>query len=235
MEDYRSSSFLFLLGAAVALFVTAQSVVFLRKAWLEGKRMGLPEEKMRKALLSSAVFTLVPSSAILLTMLTLSGALGLVLPWIRLSVVGAITYELPAAEAAAQAMGTSLNVSQIPELVFAVIAWVMTLGIISGPLFIIFFFKKFQARVNKIKVGDNKWGTLLITAVFMGLISSFLGSALAGGLVSVLTLLSAALLMMICLMLEQKAGIKVLKDFALPVSMVGAMAMAIFYVGIIGR
>jgi hypothetical protein len=235
MGDYRSGSFLFLLGAVVALFVTAQSIVFLVKAWGEGKKMGLPVQKMRKALLSSAVFTLVPSSAILLTMLTLSGALGLVLPWIRLSVVGAITYELPAAEAAAQAMGTSLNVSQLPASVFAVIAWVMTLGIISGPIFIIAYFKKFQARVNKIKVEDNKWGTLLITAVFMGLISSFLGSALAGGLISVLTLLSSALLMLICLTLEQKAGLKVFKDFALPVSMVGAMALAIFYSGLLGR
>jgi hypothetical protein len=235
MVDYRSGSFLFLLGAIVALFVTVQSIVFLIKAWKEGKKAGLPLEKMRKALVSSAVFTLVPSSAILLTMLTLSGALGLALPWIRLSVVGAITYELPAAEAAAQAMGTSLNVSQMPESVFAVIAWVMTLGIMSGPIFIILYFKKFQARVNKIKVEDNKWGTLLITAMFMGLISSFLGSSLAGGAVSILTLLSSALLMLICMTLEKKAGLKIFKDFALPVSMVGGMALAIFYSGILGR
>jgi hypothetical protein len=67
------------------------------------------------------------------------------------------------------------------------------------------------------------------------LISSFLGSALAGGLISVLTLLSSALLMLICLTLEQKAGLKVFKDFALPVSMVGAMALAIFYSGLLGR
>lgn len=235
MGDYRSGSFLLLLGSIVALFVTAQSIFFLVKAWNEGKRMGLPVQKMQKALVSSAVFTLVPSAAILLTMLTLSGALGLALPWIRLSVVGAITYELPAAEAAAQAMGTSLNVSYLPESVFSVIAWVMTLGIISGPIFIIIYFKKFQARVNKIKVDDNKWGTLLITAMFMGLISSFLGSSLAGGLVSILTLLSSGLLMMICMTLEKKAGVKVFKDFALPVSMVGGMALAIFYSGLLGR
>lgn len=234
MGDYRNSTFMFVLGAIVALFVTVQSIVFLRKAWAEGKQKGLPVEKMRKAIISSAVFTLVPSLSILLAMLTLSGALGLALPWIRLSVIGAVTYELPAAEAAAQATGTSLMGAGVPVSAFSVIVWVMTLGIMSGPIFIIAYFKKLQGKVNQIKVEDNRWGTLLISAMFVGLISSFLGSALAGGLVSILTLLSSALLMLICITLEQKAGLKALKDFALPLSMIGAMVLAIFYSGLVG-
>ncbi len=234
MTDYRNSAFMFVLGAIVALFVTVQSIVFLRRAWQEGKRRNIAPEVMRKAVISSAVFTLVPSLSILLTMLTLSGALGLALPWIRLSVIGAVTYELPAAEAAAQAMGASLMTSDIPVSVFSVIIWVMTLGIMSGPIFIIAYFKKLQGRVNKIKVEDNRWGTLLISAMFVGLISSFLGSALAGGIVSILTLFSSALLMVFCIMLEQKAGLKIFKDFALPLSMIGAMALAILYSGLLG-
>jgi hypothetical protein len=234
MFEYRNSAFMFALGAVVALFVTIQSLVFLKKAWSEGINKGLEKEKMKRAVLSSAVFTLVPSLSILLTMLTLSGALGLALPWIRLSVIGAVTYELPAAEAAAQAAGASLAGAGVPLDVFSVIVWVMTLGIMSGPIFIIAYFKKLQNRVNKIKVEDNRWGTLLIAAMFVGLISSFLGSALAGGLVSILTLLTSALIMVICIQLEQKAGLKILKDFALPLSMVGAMAMAIVYAGLLG-
>lgn len=233
MDDFRNSSFLFVLGAVVALFVTLQSIAFFRKAWAEGKRKGIAVETMRKAVISSAVFTLVPSLSILLAMLTLSGALGLAIPWIRLSVIGAVTYELPAAEAAAQAAGASLSVG-VPVSAFSVIVWVMTLGIMSGPLFIIAYFKKLQGKVNQIKVEDNRWGTLLISAMFVGLISSFLGSALAGGLVSILTLLSSALLMFICIMLEQRAGLKALKDFALPLSMIGAMALAILYSGLVG-
>lgn len=234
MADYRNSTFMFALGAIVALFVTVQSIVFLRKAWQEGIRRGITTEVMRKTVLSSAVFTLVPSLSILLTMLTLSGALGLALPWIRLSVIGAVTYELPAAEAAAQAMGASLITSDIPVSVFSVITWVMTLGIMSGPIFIIVYFKKLQGRVNKIKVEDNRWGALLISAMFVGLISSFLGSALAGGMVSALTLFSSALLMVAFIMLEQKAGLKFFRDFALPLSMIGAMALAILYSNLLG-
>ncbi len=235
MGDFRNSAFLFALGAVVALFVTAQSIVFMKKAWTEGRKAGMAEEKMRKAVISSAVFTLVPSLSILLTMLTLSGALGLAIPWIRLSVIGAVTYELPAAEAAAQAAGASLMAGIMPIPVFSVIIWVMTLGIMSGPIFIIAYFRKLQGRVNKIKTEDNRWGALLIAAMFVGLISSFLGSALAGGMISILTLLSSALLMVICIQLEQKGGLKAFKDFALPLSMVGAMALAILYTGLLGR
>lgn len=234
MVDYRNITFMFTLGAVVALFVTIQSIVFFRKAWAEGKNKGLEPEKMRRAVISSAVFTLVPSLSILLTMLTLSGALGIALPWIRLSVIGAITYELPAAEAAAQAAGASLAGAGVPPDVFSVIAWVMTFGIMSGPLFIIAYLKQLQGRVNKIKAEDNRWGALLIAAMFVGLISSFLGSALAGGPVSILTLLSSALIIFICIQLEQKAGIKILKDFALPLSMVGSMILAIFFAGMLG-
>lgn len=234
MGDYRNSSFMFTLGAVVALFITVQSVVFLRKAWQEGKQKNISPAVMRKAVVSSAVFTLVPSLSILLTMLTLSGALGLALPWIRLSVIGAVTYELPAAEAAAQAAGASLVAAKLPEEVFSLIAWVMTLGIMSGPIFIIAYFKKLQGRVEKIKTQDSRWGTILITAMFVGLISSFLGSALAGGLISILTLFSSALLMALCMVLEQKAGLKKLKDFALPLSMIAAMALAIVYTRLLG-
>ena len=234
MTDYRNSTFMFVLGAIVAIFVTMQSIFFLRKAWQEGKRRGVEPAVMRKAVVSSAVFTLVPSLSILLTMLTLSGALGLALPWIRLSVIGAVTYELPAAEAAAQAAGASLMSSELPLSVFSVITWVMTLGLMSGPIFIIAYFRKLQGKVKKIKVEDNRWGTLLIAAMFVGLISSFLGSALAGGLISILTLFSSAILMVICITLEQKAGLKLFKDFALPLSMIGAMALAIFYSGLLG-
>lgn len=46
--------------------------------------------------------------------------------------------------------------------------------------------------------------------------------------------MSAALLMLLCLALEQKAQIKAFKDFALPVSMVSAMTLAIFYAGLLG-
>ncbi|MBU0926637.1 MAG: DUF5058 family protein [Spirochaetes bacterium] len=229
MIDIRNSPFLFGLGAFVALFVTAQSLVFIAAAWKEGKRLGIPSATMRKALVGSGTFSVVPSIAILLAVLTLAGALGLPLPWIRLSVVGAITYELPAAETAAQAFGTSIKSTISDPTVFSAIAWAMSLGSVFAMVLITLFAKRIQSGIHKAQLKDTKWAGLLISAMFMGLISAFLGSALGGGLVSILALLASAATMAIFGLLIKKAKMAKLENFAMPVSMITGMAVAALY------
>lgn len=229
MGDIRNSAFLFMIGAFVALFVTVQSLVFILRAWKEGKRIGLSMMTMKKVLVGSSVFSIVPSIAILLAVLTLAGALGLPLPWIRLSVVGAITYELPAAETAAQAFGTSIKNSISDPTVFSAIAWAMSVGSVFSMILVTFFAKSIQSGIHKAQLKDTKWAGLLISAMFMGLISAFLGSALGGGLVSILTLLSSAAVMAIFGLLIKKAGLVKLENFAMPVSMIAGMSVAALY------
>ncbi|GAB1454948.1 MAG: DUF5058 family protein [Spirochaetia bacterium] len=229
MGDIRNSAFLFMLGAFVALFVTVQSLVFILRAWKEGKRLGLTTVTMKKVLVGSSIFSIVPSIAILLAVLTLAGALGLPLPWIRLSVVGAITYELPAAETAAQAFGTSIKNSISDPTVFSAIAWAMSIGSVFSMILVTFFAKSIQSGIHKAQLKDTKWAGLLISAMFMGLISAFLGSALGGGFVSILTLLSSAFVMAIFGLLIKKAGLVKLENFAMPVSMISGMTVAALY------
>ena len=229
MQDFRNSPFMFVLGAGIALFVTLQSLVFMARAWREGKRLGMASSVMKKAIVGSAVFSIVPSSAILLAVLTLSGALGLPLPWIRLSVIGAITYELPAAETAAQAFGTSTKLAITDPVVFSAIAWAMSLGSIFAMFLVVFFTEKIQGGIRKAQIKDTRWSGLLISAMFMGLISAFLGSALGGGLVSILALLGAAAVMALFGLLIKKLRMPILENFAMPVSMISGMAVAAVY------
>ena len=226
MVDIRNSPFMFALGAGIALFVTVQSVVFMAGAWKEGKRLGIPAATMKKAVIGSGVFSVVPSIAILLAVLTLAGSLGLPLPWLRLSVVGAITYELPAAETAAQAFGTSIKDTISDPVVFSAIAWAMSIGSVFAMILITLFAKSIQSGIHKAQLKDTAWAGLLISAMFMGLISAFLGSALGGGLVSILTLLSSAAVMALFGLLVKKAGLAWLENFAMPVSMLSGMAAA---------
>lgn len=229
MPDFRNGPFMFLLGAIVAVFVTIQSIVYIIGAWREGKRVGLSASTMRKALVGSGVFSIVPSIAILLAVITLAGALGLPLPWIRLSVIGAITYELPAAETAAQAFGTSIKSAIMEKTVFAAIAWAMSIGSAFAMFLIIFFTEGIQKGIHKARIKDTRWAGLLISAMFMGLISAFLGSALGGGLVSIIALLSSAATMALFGVLIKKAKLAALENFAMPVSMICGMAAAAGY------
>ena len=100
--------FLFALVSVVILFILAQSVYFLIKAWRRAKELGFTAAVLKKTAVSSATFTIAPAISILLGVITLSNFLGLPLPWLRLSVIGALTYELPAATSAASALGVSI-------------------------------------------------------------------------------------------------------------------------------
>lgn len=229
MLDIRNSPFMFALGAGIALFVTVQSIVFMVAAWKEGRRLGLGVATMKKAIIGASTFSVVPSIAILLAVLTLAGSLGLPLPWLRLSVVGAITYELPAAETAAQAFGTSIKNTIDDPVIFSAVAWAMSLGSVFAMILITVFAKSIQSGIHKAQVKDSAWSGLLISAMFMGLISAFLGSALAGGFVSILTLLTSAAIMGLFGLLIKKAKLAWLENFAMPVSMISGMAMAAVY------
>jgi cytochrome b561 len=198
-------------------------------AWKEGKRIGMTIGAMKRVIFGSVAFSIIPSIAILLTVLTLASALGLPLPWIRLSVIGAITYELPAAETAAQAFGTSIRNVIDDKIVFSAIAWAMSIGIILAPILTLIFNKKIQSGLQNARFKDAKWTTILISAMFLALISSFLGSALTGGLISVVTLIVSGLVMIGFGFLINKKGFKQLENFAMPVSMISGMLAAVCY------
>ncbi len=111
--------------------------------------------------------------AILLGVIALSKALGFPLPWLRLSVIGALTYETTAAASAASAVGVTLSQQITDPRAFSTIVWVMTLGIIPGLVLVPVFSKKIENGIVKIKTKDQKWGEIFISGLFLGMISPF--------------------------------------------------------------
>lgn len=228
-----NSSFLFVTAAIIILFVITQSVFFLLKAWKRARELGIEISILKRVVKGSAFFTIAPAVSIILGVITLSKFLGLPLPWLRLSVLGALTYELPAATSTAASLGVSISEGVTDPKVYSTIAWVMTLGIMSGLIIITFFLKNIQARIDRIQEKDNKWGDIFITSIFMGMISAFLGmifSNITQGLVGwipVFVMIVSSLLMIICGYFVKVHKIRWLEDYALPISMLGAMALSI--------
>jgi len=239
--DFMNSAFLYIIGAVIAVFVLAQSVFFLARAVKRGRALGLSNKVMKDAAVSSATFSVVPSVPIVLAMLTLAATIGAPFSWIRLSVIGSMSYETVAAGAVAGAAG------DITASVYAGIMWVMTIGIISGPLFNIFGLKRYQSKLADISEKSPKWSKILIDALFMGIIAvmggqyiakgiaAFAGTAsekiIAGGEAQLLTLLTGAVLMGIFGFVIKLTKAKWLENFALPISMIGAIALSVVYHG----
>ena len=131
MEFNINHPLLYVLVAAIIAVVLAQSVFFLVKAWKRGVQLGIDKKKLRKIATTAAVFTVAPAVSIVIGVLTLSKQLGVALPWLRLSVVGSLSYEMLAASNTLGAMGlsavTTPNASQ-----YVTVALVMTISIMVG-------------------------------------------------------------------------------------------------------
>ena len=95
-------------GVIVAV-IAVICVIFIVRAWRAGKALGMDPVRMRRAVTSSATFSILPSVGILLGVLALSGSLGTPWPWLRLSVIGALHYETSVAEGAAEQLGVRLS------------------------------------------------------------------------------------------------------------------------------
>lgn len=235
-----NSAFLYILAVLVILFVLAQSAFFLVRAYRRGRQMNISAEKLRKTIVSTAVFTIAPAISILLGVVTLSKFLGIPLPWIRMSVIGALTYELPAATSTANALGVSLSEMVADPKVYAAIAWVMTLGIMPSIILPPLLMKKIQGGVVMLKSRDEKWGDIFMTSLFLGMISAFLGMVFAdvrkglSGFIPIFVLLVSAALMALCGLLIQKKNMKWLETYAMAISMVGAMIFAAVITPLIG-
>lgn len=239
--EILNGTLLYILGAIVAVFVLAQSVFFLIRAVRQGKRIGISNKVMKDAAISSATFSVVPSVPIVLAMITLAATLGAPFSWIRLSVIGSMSYETMAAGAVLN------NVDSMSLSVFASVMWVMTLGILIGPIFNIFGLKKYQSKIDEISKRNPKWSKILIDALFMGIIAVMGGQFISKGIAAFgnfaskdivkngqaqfLTLVSGALIMLVFGLIIKKTKAKWLENFALPISMIGAIALSIVYHG----
>lgn len=245
-QDFKSDGFMFVLALIIVFFVIAQSLFFMIRAAKRGRELGITKETIKNTITSSAVFSIAPAIGIAVTVLALSVALGYVLPWIRLSVIGAITYEVPAAEAAIEAAGLSGGIgNEITDpKVFSAISWVMTLGSIFPLVLIPFLIKKIQKSISGAVSKNGHWADLMSAAAFIGLIAAFLARGIAGigagevtesgeiinsvvadgaGVLSITAIVSSVVVMLVLTLINRKLKWKWLDALAMPISMVAAI------------
>ena len=114
MEFSVNHPVLYLLAGILIAVVLAQSVFFLIKALRRSKEIGMDQAKIKKTVKTAALFTIAPAVSIVISVITLSKSLGIPLPWLRLSVIGALHYETSVADIAARSIGLSgLNASEM--------------------------------------------------------------------------------------------------------------------------
>lgn len=223
LEAANSSVMAVLCGITI-LIVLLQPILFLAAAVKRGKELNMTKEEMKNAAVSSAVFSIIPSLPIIISYLILVPSLGRYFPWLRLSVVGSASYETMVANMAAEAFGLeSITVENIPLDVFVSIVFVVTIGILGGNIFNVFFLKTYDKKVEKIKGENAALVPMITTAMFFGLYGTMAAPHLTN--FSSIPALSAILVAGIAALLLGKLSTKVkrLKEFSFALSMVIGM------------
>ncbi|MBR6737498.1 MAG: DUF5058 family protein [Clostridia bacterium] len=175
MDFNVNSPILFIIVGLIIAVVLGQSVYFLVKALKRAKELGIDKKVVKKTITTSATFTIAPAISILVGVVTLSVALGIPLPWLRLSVVGSLSYETISAGQTLVALGKTLGSLDITAEEFVTVTIVMTVGIALGLIAVPLVTKKIQSGMIKLENKDKKWMEILNNAMFMGMISAFLG------------------------------------------------------------
>ena len=184
-----NSPVIYLICGSIVLVVALVCVVFAVRAYRAGKAIGMDVTKMKRTIVASATFAVLPSVGILLGVIALSGSLGTPWPWLRLSVIGALHYETQVAEAAAEAVGIrGLSASSMTAKAFSTIALLMSVCIIWGMVFSLFNCKSYTRRLSAGGAGKKGkkpsalagFGDIAMTAMFIGLVSAYIGSYIGG-------------------------------------------------------
>lgn len=222
-----NSSLMAILCGVTILIVLIQPVIFMIAALKRGKELNMSGEELKEAARSSAVFSIIPSLPIIISYLLLVPALGRYFPWLRLSVVGSASYETMVANMAAEAFGLeSINAPDIPVDVFVFILFVVTIGILGGNIFNVFFLKAYDKKVESFKSSNAALVPLITTAMFLGLYGTMATPHLVNfanipGMAAILVAGGTSLLVN-----KASAKVKKLREFAFPLSMIVGMLAA---------
>lgn len=246
MTEYiklANSAPLYAVVAIVLGFVALCCVAFMVISYRAGVKIGMDRKVLNKTITSSALFTIFPAVAILLGVIALSGSLGIPTAWLRLSVVGNLSYEALAANAAAEGMGIALSASELTADHFVTIIAVMTSGICFGMIACILVLKPYARKTlernsAKSKPTEKKnFADWAMVALFIGMCSAFIGSYISNcfvaprgknpTLIPLLTALISGISMTVIELIEKKFNIKWLDSFSLAFSMLVGMCGAI--------
>lgn len=218
-------------GTGIATIIVF-CIISFKHATKRALEIGFTREEIKKIIKSSCIFSIIPSVAIVIGVISLSSVLGVPWAWFRLSVVGSLVYELTAAGMVTSAAGydslagfiESSDVDLIP-----IIFLVMSISILAGIVCNFFFGKKYQGSLLEFKKGNDEFGSLAMSYATLALIAVFAPAQIFKGLVSTLTLVTSAVFAYLLLVIIKKYKINWLKEFVLAFSLIFGMMSAVLW------
>lgn len=235
----ESFTIIYLLGGIIAMVILAMSFFFIFKSVRRAKEIGMDMSVIKETVRNSAIFSIVPSIPIVIGIGIMMQYLGLGISWIRLEVIGALQYEIIAMNQVVSPGEVITHVTIATALV------IMTLSILSGPIFNVLFYRRYQRRLAELQNRNAHLMGILTGALLGGLFSGILSAMLVSGAFSIgmpvrtkdtgvatygevtlITFFASCLIMVVCGLCMKCFHWKWMESYALPITIVGALVAA---------
>lgn len=234
--DILNSKLLYILVALGLLIIFLICVMFFLRAKKRAKELGIADEKVKATIKSSLVFSIVPSIAVIIGLITLTPLLGIPWPWFRLSVVGSLPYELTAADLAVKGLGyqdlTAYQASADPSAI-GTIMFTMTISILGGMIFNIFFLEKYHKTVSGVGTKSSPFRELALSVLTFGMVTVFFPIEFLKSKTHAAVAITSILVTLILGQISKKYKIDWLADFIMSFALIIGMAAGVFFEGVL--
>jgi len=215
--------------SVMVIIVLVQCILFTRKAFISGRRMGLTEAQLKGAVKSSAITSIGPSIVVASGLLSLLVAIGGPMAWMRLSVIGSVMFEGMAAGFGTQAVGVELGVDPMTTVAYASAIWTMILGSIGWIIFSTFAADKMERVQNKLVKGNTALLSLISIAAILGAFGALSASHLIKLNKNTVACVAGGVIMLALLLLAKKKKISWLNEWALTFAILGGMLVTLAF------
>jgi hypothetical protein len=235
MQDYlgvANSPVLFGIVLIPIIVVLVQAVLYIRLGAKRVQELGMPKGTVRKVIINSAVFSVLPSIPIVITLTALTLVLGKYIPWLRLSVIGSAMYESMCADMTIASFGyKGLGDNSITASVFVSVVWVMSAAAVGWPLCNIIGLRLYDKRLKSLQKSSG-FTAQAASAMFIGLMAimavpRFFNFKTAGGRTGIVVAVVSSIAVVLLDFFAKKTKIKIISDFSFPLAMVMGMITAV--------
>lgn len=234
--DMLNSRLLYILVAIGLLIIFLICLMFFIRAKKRAKELGIENDKIKATIKSSLIFSIVPSIAVIIGLITLTPLLGIPWPWFRLSVVGSLPYELTAADLAVKGLGyadltayqTSADVTAIGTIMFT-----MTIAILGGMLFNIFFLEKYHKKVSGVGAKPSPFRELALSVLTFGMVTVFFPVEFLKSKTHAAVAITSILVTILLGKISKKYKVTWLADFIMSFALIIGMAAGVFFEGVL--
>lgn len=231
-NEIMNSPVLYGLVIAGIIYILIFCVITFRKAYRHGVEIGISKEKLKTAITSSAIYSVVPSLSIVIGLFSLAAVLGVPWSWFRLSVVGAVTYELMASDMVATGAGyesiAALNATGDASIVGTVM-FVMSICILGGIVGVLLFGKKVQSGVQNARKKNGQTGALVTGVLSLAIIEAFLPLQMVKGPVYLAVVVTSCIIVVLHMQVIKKFNIGWLRNFVMANTLLLGMASSLIW------